>query len=78
MDWVLFFQIEVMMLTVGLVIVFILQIRQNGKDESWFRKVNAVGDALKEYGKSQTENRDASVRAMTDLAKAITKMKKGE
>lgn len=42
MDWALFCQIEVMMLTAGLVISFIISTRQTTKDNSFFKRLKAV------------------------------------
>ena len=42
MSWVLFCQIEVILLTVGLVVSFIFSSRQSVKDNSFFKRFNLM------------------------------------
>lgn len=55
MSWALFCQIEVIVLTLGLVIAFVLSSRQNMKDNSFFKRVAAVGKAFETISKNLPE-----------------------
>lgn len=57
MSWALFCQIEVILLTVGLVLAFVISCRQNAKDNSFFKRVSAAGKALQEYGKGLADQK---------------------
>lgn len=46
MSWVLFCQIEVILLTVGLVASFVISMRQTAKDNSFFKRLRAILDGL--------------------------------
>ena len=46
MSWGLFCQIEVILLTLGLVIAFIIHSNQSAKDNSFFKRINALGKTL--------------------------------
>ena len=57
MSWALFCQIEVILLTIGLVLSFVISVRQGAKDNSFFKRVSAVGKAMDQYGRSITEKK---------------------
>jgi len=57
MNWLLFIQIEIMMLTVGLVVAFVAAFVRNGKDISWSRRAGLIGDALAKAGKEMAEQK---------------------
>ncbi len=71
MDWALFCQIEVILLTIGLVGSFLIYSRQNAKDNSFFKRVAAVGKALQEYGKGLADK-------STEFAEKMRKEKHDE
>lgn len=50
MSWALFCQIEVILLTLGLVISFIITARQHAKDDSFFKRIGAIGKSLESCG----------------------------
>ena len=50
MSWVLFFQIEVIIMTCGLVAVFVCAINQSAKDHSFNSRVQAMGKILESAG----------------------------
>ena len=54
MSWALFCQIEVILLTLGLVISFIIAARQHAKDDSFFKRIGAIGKSLESWGKGLT------------------------
>lgn len=58
MSWALFCQIEIILLTIGIVASFVISMRQTAKDNSFFKRMAAAGKALQEYGKSLTEKKD--------------------
>lgn len=74
MDWVLFLQIEVIMLTIGLVLAFVISFRQTAKDNSFFRRTSAVAQALSEWGKEQSEKQ--SIEKAKMFEKFLESMKK--
>ena len=55
MSWALFCQIEVIILTCGLVASFVISARQNSKDNSFFKRVGGIAKALEELSKKLTE-----------------------
>lgn len=48
MSWALFCQILILMLTAGLIIMFIIYAKQNAKDNSFLKRTTAAATALKE------------------------------
>ena len=54
MNWALFCQIEVILPTLGLVISFVINARQHAKDESFFKRIGAIGKSLETWSKSMT------------------------
>ncbi len=52
MSWVLFCQIEVILLTIGLVSAFVISCRQNVKDNSFYKRIGALGKALESFTKN--------------------------
>ena len=75
MNWGLFCQIEVILLTIGLVTSFVITVRQNAKDNSFAKRVLALGQALAEYGKEITEKQS---KTMMDILSHVDSMKKKE
>lgn len=74
MNWGLFCQIEVILLTIGLVASFIITMRQNAKDNSFAKRVFALGKALEEYGKGVAETRsNAKMDMLHDLVESLKK-----
>lgn len=74
MNWGLFCQIEVILLTIGLVVSFIITMRQNAKDNSFAKRVFALGKAIEEYGKGVAETRsNAKMDMMHDLIESLKK-----
>lgn len=72
MNWVLFLQIEVILLTVGLVAAFVVSHTQYVKDRSWSTRIGAFGESLKAIGKDISEKRsDDASKAMNELIKAL-------
>lgn len=74
MSWVLFCQIEVILLTVGLVTSFVVNFHHTAKDNSWFKRISALGKAFEAYGKS-VSNENAKVQVLNELVDAIKKDK---
>lgn len=56
MSWILFLQIEVILMTLGLVVSFILSMYQNGKDNSFAKKATAFGGIFNQMADSITKN----------------------
>ena len=52
MSWALFCQIEVILLTVGLVVSFVLHSYRRAKDDSFNGRIVALGKALEELSKT--------------------------
>lgn len=74
MNWGLFCQIEVILLTIGLVASFIITMRQNAKDNSFAKRVFALGKAIEEYGKGVAETRsNAKMDMLHDLVESLKK-----
>ena len=46
MSWVLFCQIEVILLTLCLIVSFVISMQQTAKDNSFFKRLGAVSKAL--------------------------------
>ena len=80
MDWALFCQIEVILLTIGLVIAFIISMLYNMKDNSFFKRVRALGVALSEFGKAalDKQHKDPKIEVLEDLVASIKKDKEKE
>lgn len=55
MSWALFCQIEVILLTVGLVSAFVISFKQNTKDNSFFKRMAAVGKVIESVSKNLPE-----------------------
>lgn len=74
MDWGLFCQIEVILLTIGLIISFIITMRQNAKDNSFAKRVFALGKAFEEYGKGIAETQaNSKMEMLNNLAEMLKK-----
>lgn len=56
MAWGLFIQIEVIILTIGLVASFVISVKQNVKDNSFFKRIAAIGEVLGKWGKDMIDN----------------------
>ncbi len=46
MNWMLFCQIEVILLTIGLVISFVISMHQAAKDNSFFKRIGSVSKLM--------------------------------
>ncbi len=46
MSWLLFLQIEIILLTLGLVVSFVVSMHQNAKDNSFVKKISASVELL--------------------------------
>lgn len=57
MSLVLFLQIEVILLTLGLVLTFVNSMNQMAKDNSWMKKSRAIGEALNRIAKEIVEKK---------------------
>lgn len=57
MNWGLFCQIEVILLTIGLVVSFVIAIQQNAKDNSFAKRVLALATAFEESLKKKEEKK---------------------
>lgn len=55
MDWALFCQIEVMLLTLGLVISFTITWFYGAKDNSFFKRMTAIGKVIEDYFKNKEQ-----------------------
>lgn len=78
MNWVLFLQIEVVLLTIGLVCSFVVSMYFTQKDNSWAKRTMALGGALKEFSKDiSTSRSDANAKILNELVDAIKQSKKG-
>lgn len=75
-NWGLFCQIEVILLTIGLIVSFVITMQQNAKDNSFAKRVFALGKAFEEYGKGIAETH--SKAKMTMLNDLVESMKKKE
>lgn len=78
MDWMLFCQIEVIILTFGLVAAFVISFHQTAKDNSWFKRTAALGEAFKTFGKeiaSKNTAESAKVEVLNELVNAIKQEK---
>lgn len=74
MNWGLFCQIEVILLTIGLIASFIITVHQNAKDNSFAKRVFALGKAIEEYGKGIAETRsNAKMDMLHDLVESLKK-----
>lgn len=74
MNWGLFCQIEVILLTIGLIVSFIIAMRQNAKDNSFAKRVFALVKAFEEYGKGIAETHSKTKMDMlNDLAESMKK-----
>lgn len=79
MSWDLFCQIEIIILTIGLVAVFIISKNCAYKDESFFRKVSAFGKVLGDYGNKISEMKTKSQKEMMEaFLKTIKNKKEGD
>lgn len=78
MNWVLFLQIEVVLLTIGLVCSFVVSMYFTQKDNSWAKRTMALGEAFKALSKEISSTRsDANVKILNELVDAIKQSKKG-
>ena len=57
MNWLLFIQIEIMMLTVGLVVAFVAAFVRSAKDVSWRKRVGLISEVLANVGKDMAEQK---------------------
>lgn len=74
MNWGLFCQIEVILLTIGLIVSFVITMQQNAKDNSFAKRVFALGKAFEEYGKGIAEARsNAKMDMLNELVESIKK-----
>ena len=79
MTWALFFQIEVILLSVGLVIAFVITLHQSKKDDSFFKRVAALGAVFTTWGESIAKKQKSStvdeheqfLNRIAELAKQI-------
>lgn len=55
MSNILFFQIEIMLITIALLASFVIVTRQNAKDNSWSRRAAALGEVLNKIAKGIKE-----------------------
>ena len=84
MTWALFFQIEVILLTIGLVIAFVITLHQSKKDDSFFKRVASIWAALTAWGEStdkkkQSVNENQALKQLIDdMTDAIKQNKKKE
>ena len=79
MSWALFCQIEVILLTAGLIYAFCVSVKQNAKDNSFFKRVAATGSALSALGKSMEEKKkDEQTRMLQDFFNNMKQNKKDE
>lgn len=77
MNWILFLQIEVVLLTVGLVCSFVVSMYFTQKDNSWAKRATAFGEAFKTLSKEISANRsDANAKVLNELIDAIKESKK--
>ena len=58
MDWILFLQIEVILLTIGLVASFIVSMQQNAKDNSFIKRSAVLSEVLKSIGEAARQAAD--------------------
>jgi len=74
MNWGLFCQIEVILLTIGLVTSFVITVRQNAKDNSFAKRAFALGKAFEEYGKGIAEKQSkAKMDILNQFAESMKK-----
>ena len=78
MGWGLFCQIEVILLTIGLVLSFVVTVRQNAKDNSFAKRAFALGKAFEEYGKGITERQSKVKMDILNFAELTKKKEKEE
>ena len=79
MNWVLFCQIEVIILTIGLVMIFVGGSIQNAKDNSFFARIASLGKALSEYSKERDANKNnEKVKMFEQLMEHIKEKQNGE
>lgn len=77
MNWVLFLQIEVVLLTVGLVCAFVVSMYFTQKDNSWAKRAAAFSEACKTFSKEISSSRsDANAKMLNELMTAIKQSKK--
>ena len=77
MSWLLFCQIEVILLTVGLVCSFVSSVYWTQKDNSFAKRSAALGEAFKAFSKDITDKRENSnTKLLNDLVDAIKQNKK--
>jgi len=77
MSWMLFCQIEVILLTVGLVCAFTVSMYFTQKDNSWAKRTAALGEAFKAFSKEINEkHNDSNKQLLNDLVDAIKQNKK--
>lgn len=77
MNWLLFCQIEVILLTVGLVCGFTVSMYFTQKDNSFAKRSAALGEALKAFSKDIADKHENSnTKLLNDLVDAIKQSKK--
>ena len=77
MSWVLFCQIEVILLTVGLVCSFVVSVNYTQKDSSFAKRSNALSEAFKAFSKDIADKRENNnTKLLNDLVDAIKQNKK--
>lgn len=77
MSWLLFCQIEVILLTVGLVCSFVVSMNYTQKDNSFAKRSAALGEAFKALAKDISEKHENSnTKLLNDLVDAIKQNKK--
>ena len=76
-SWLLFCQIEVILLTVGLVGAFTVTMYFTQKDNSWAKRTAALGEAFKVLSKEiAVKNNDNNTKLLKDLVDIIKENKK--
>ena len=79
MSWALFFQIEVIILTAGLVMMFILSVYQGLKDNSFFKRTSGIAKAMSEtMDAMQKKQNESQLNAFKEFLKSHATEKKGE
>lgn len=77
MSWLLFCQIEVILLTVGIVFGFAITMYFTQKDNSWAKRTAALGEAFKALAKDIPEKQENSnAKLLNELVDAIKQSKK--
>ena len=76
MDWMLFIQVLILMMFAGLVSSFVISVYYTQKDNSWSKRIGALGEAFKTFSKEIAENQvSAKMKVIDEMVESIKSKK---